>query len=195
MRTVISAIGDSDPPVGSVTEQLSASAQDMARLATESLQQTEIVARAANQMSGRRAETVAAGSERMGTSTREMARNASEVSWGAWKAVTAATPLEQTATPTGMNRDVPEAALSAGQVADDIGAAATGDHLNRPRDDRRSRGRRRGRPHGYDAAELRRALPVLSRHRTAAQVAAARSVLRRHGRRPQGGEFRTLSAS
>ena len=89
MREVVTAIGDSSTTLASATEQLSASAQDMARLADESSTQSGIVAEAATQVSSN-VQTVAAGSEQMGTSIREIAQNASEVSRVAQQAVTAA---------------------------------------------------------------------------------------------------------
>jgi methyl-accepting chemotaxis protein len=89
MRAVLSAIGDSSTTLASATEQLSASAQDMARLADESSEQSGIVAGAAVQVSTN-VQTVSAGSEQMGSSIREIAQNASEVSRVAAQAVTAA---------------------------------------------------------------------------------------------------------
>jgi methyl-accepting chemotaxis protein len=89
MRTVLGAIGDSSTTLASATEQLSASAQDMARLADESSVQSGIVATAAGQVSTN-VQTVSAGSEQMGSSIREIAQNASEVSRVAAQAVTAA---------------------------------------------------------------------------------------------------------
>jgi methyl-accepting chemotaxis protein len=89
MRTVLGAIGDSSTTLASATEELSASAQDMARLADESSAQSGIVAGAAGQVSTN-VQTVAAGSEQMGSSIREIAQNATEVSRVAAQAVTAA---------------------------------------------------------------------------------------------------------
>jgi methyl-accepting chemotaxis protein len=89
MRGVMTAIGDTSTTLASATEQLSASAQDMARLADESSQQSGIVATAAGQVSTN-VQTVAAGSEQMGASIREIAQNASEVSRVAGQAVSAA---------------------------------------------------------------------------------------------------------
>jgi methyl-accepting chemotaxis protein len=89
MRTVMTAIGDSSTTLASATEQLSASAQDMARLADESSVQSSVVATAAVQVSSN-VQTVSAGSEQMGASIREIAQNASEVSRVAGQAVTAA---------------------------------------------------------------------------------------------------------
>jgi methyl-accepting chemotaxis protein len=89
MRTVMTAIGDSSTTLASATEELSASAQDMARLADESSVQSGIVASAAGQVSTN-VQTVAAGSEQMGSSIREIAQNASEVSRVAGQAVSAA---------------------------------------------------------------------------------------------------------
>ena len=89
MRTVMTAIGDSSTTLASATEQLSASAQDMARLADESSVQSGIVASAAGQVSTN-VQTVSAGSEQMGASIREIAQNASEVSRVAAQAVLAA---------------------------------------------------------------------------------------------------------
>jgi methyl-accepting chemotaxis protein len=89
MRSVMTAIGDSSTTLASATEQLSASAQDMARLADESSVQSGIVATAAIQVSTN-VQTVSAGSEQMGSSIREIAQNASEVSRVAAQAVAAA---------------------------------------------------------------------------------------------------------
>ncbi len=89
VREVMTAIGDSSTTLASATEQLSASARDMARLAAESSQQSSIVASAAEQVSTN-VQTVSAGSEQMGSSIREIAQNASEVSRVAGQAVTAA---------------------------------------------------------------------------------------------------------
>jgi methyl-accepting chemotaxis protein len=89
MRELIAGIGDSSTTLASATEELSATAQDMARLAGESAQQTELVAGAATQVSSN-VQTVAAGSEQMGTSIREIAQNATEVSRIAAQAVTVA---------------------------------------------------------------------------------------------------------
>jgi methyl-accepting chemotaxis protein len=89
MRQVMTAIGDSSTTLASATEQLSASAQDMARLADESSVQSGIVASAAGQVSTN-VQTVSAGSEQMGASIREIAQNASEVSRVAAQAVAAA---------------------------------------------------------------------------------------------------------
>jgi methyl-accepting chemotaxis protein len=89
MRAVLGAIGDSSTTLASATEQLSASAQDMARLADESSTQSGIVAGAAGQVSTN-VQTVAAGSEQMGSSIREIAQNATEVSRVAAQAVTVA---------------------------------------------------------------------------------------------------------
>jgi methyl-accepting chemotaxis protein len=89
MREVVAAIGDSSTTLASATEQLSASAQDMTRLADESSAQSGVVATAAGQVSGN-VQTVAAGSEQMGSSIREIATNASEVSRVAQQAVTVA---------------------------------------------------------------------------------------------------------
>ena len=89
MREVMAAIGDSSTTLASATEELSASAQDMARLADESSVQSGIVATAAVQVSSN-VQTVSAGSEQMGASIREIAQNASEVSRVAGQAVTAA---------------------------------------------------------------------------------------------------------
>jgi methyl-accepting chemotaxis protein len=89
MRAVMTAIGDSSTTLASATEQLSASAQDMARLADESSAQSGVVATAAGQVSNN-VQTVSAGSEQMGASIREIAQNASEVSRVAAQAVTSA---------------------------------------------------------------------------------------------------------
>src|SRR3954471_12020011 len=89
VRAVMTAIGDSSTTLASATEQLSASAQDMARLADESSAQSSIVASAAGQVSTN-VQTVSAGSEQMSSSIREIAQNAAEVSKVAAQAVTAA---------------------------------------------------------------------------------------------------------
>ena len=89
MRSVMSAIGGSSETLASATEQLSASAQDMARLADESSTQSAIVASAAVQGSTN-VQTVAAGAEQMGAAIRETAQNASDVSRVAAQAVGAA---------------------------------------------------------------------------------------------------------
>jgi methyl-accepting chemotaxis protein len=89
MRAVMTAIGDSSTTLASATEQLSASAHDMARLADESSAQSGVVATAAGQVSDN-VQTVAAGSEQMGASIREIAQNASGVSRVAGQAVAAA---------------------------------------------------------------------------------------------------------
>ncbi len=86
MRDVLTAIGDSSTTLASATEELSASAQDLGRLAVESSAQTEAVAGAAEQVS-LNVQTVAAGSEEMGASIREIAQNASEVARVAGQAV------------------------------------------------------------------------------------------------------------
>ena len=89
IREVVAAIGDSSTTLASATGQLSASAQDMARLADESSAQSGVVATAAGQVSGN-VHTVAAGSEQMGTSIREIAQNATDVSRVAQQAVVVA---------------------------------------------------------------------------------------------------------
>jgi methyl-accepting chemotaxis protein len=89
MRDVVAAIGDSSTTLASATEELSASAQDMSRLAGESSTQSGVVADAANQVSTN-VQTVAAGSEQMGASIRDIAQNASEVARVAAEAVTVA---------------------------------------------------------------------------------------------------------
>jgi methyl-accepting chemotaxis protein len=89
MRSVMTVIGDSSTTLASATEELSASAQDMARLADESSVQSGIVASAAVQVSTN-VQTVSAGSEQMGASIHEIAQNAAEVSRVAGQAVTAA---------------------------------------------------------------------------------------------------------
>jgi methyl-accepting chemotaxis protein len=86
MRAVMTAIGDSSTTLASATEELSASAQDMARLADESSAQSDIVASAAGQVSNN-VHTVSAGSEQMGASIREIAQNATEVAHVAAQAV------------------------------------------------------------------------------------------------------------
>jgi methyl-accepting chemotaxis protein len=95
VRAVMTAIGDSSTTLASATEQLSASAQDMARLADESSAQSGIVASAAGQVSNN-VQTVSAGSEQMGASIREIAQNASEVSHVAAQAVEVADTTTQT---------------------------------------------------------------------------------------------------
>jgi len=89
MRAVLGAIGDSSTTLASATEELSASAQDMARLADESSAQSGIVATAAGKVSTN-VQTVSAGSQQMGSSIREIAQNASEVARVAAQAVTVA---------------------------------------------------------------------------------------------------------
>jgi methyl-accepting chemotaxis protein len=89
IRTVVAAIGDTSTTLASATEQLSASAQNMSRLADESSTQSGVVAGAAVQVSTN-VQTVAAGSEQMGSSIREIAQNASEVARVAGQAVTVA---------------------------------------------------------------------------------------------------------
>ncbi|RBY92344.1 methyl-accepting chemotaxis protein [Blastococcus sp. TBT05-19] len=89
MRSVMTAIGDSSTTLASATEQLSASAADMARLADESSVQSGVVAGAAVQVS-ENVQTVAAGSEEMGASIREIAQNAGEVARVAGEAVAVA---------------------------------------------------------------------------------------------------------
>lgn len=127
----MTAIGDSSAILASVTEQLSASARDMTRLADESSVQSGTGASAVQVPDD--VQTVSVGSEQLGASIRQIAQNASEVSRVARRAVavadgTAATLVEeQAATTTGMNRNVAEAALSAGQIAEniDVGDTAT----------------------------------------------------------------------
>ncbi|PRY47735.1 methyl-accepting chemotaxis protein [Geodermatophilus tzadiensis] len=89
MRTVLATIGDSSTTLASATEELSASAQDLARLAVESADQSGVVAGAAEQVS-QNVQTVSAGSEEMGVSIREIAQNASEVARVASHAVAVA---------------------------------------------------------------------------------------------------------
>ena len=103
VREVMTAIGDSSTTLASATEQLSASAQDMARLADESSEQSRIVATAAGQVSTN-VQTVSAGSEQMGASIREIAQNASEVSRVAGQAVTAADQTTATVAKLGSPR-------------------------------------------------------------------------------------------
>jgi methyl-accepting chemotaxis protein len=86
MRGVLAAIGDSSTTLASATEELSASAQDMARLADESSAQSGAVAAAAVQVSTN-VQIVSAGSEQMGSSIREIAQNAAEVARVAAQAV------------------------------------------------------------------------------------------------------------
>jgi methyl-accepting chemotaxis protein len=89
MRGVLTTIGDSSTTLASATEELSATASDMTRLAGESAAQTEIVAVTAGQVSGN-VQTVAAGTDEMGSSIREIAQNATDVARIAGQAVAAA---------------------------------------------------------------------------------------------------------
>jgi methyl-accepting chemotaxis protein len=89
MRVVMAAIGDSSTTLASATEELSATAQDMARLADESSTQSSVGASAAVQVSTN-VQTVASGAEQMGSSIREIAQNATEVARVAARAVTVA---------------------------------------------------------------------------------------------------------
>jgi methyl-accepting chemotaxis protein len=102
MRTVLSAIGDSSTTLASATEELSASAQDMARLADETAEQSGIVATAAGQVSTN-VQTVSAGSQQMGSSIREIAQNATEVSRVAAQAVSVADATTSTVTKLGVS--------------------------------------------------------------------------------------------
>ncbi len=102
MRSVLTAIGDSSTTLASATEELSASAQDLGRLAVESSQQSEVVAGAAGQVS-RNVQTVAAGSEQMGASIREIAQNAAEVARVAGQAVGVADATTETVAKLGQS--------------------------------------------------------------------------------------------
>jgi methyl-accepting chemotaxis protein len=86
LRGVLSTIGDSSTTLASATEELSATAQDMTRLAGESATQTGLVAETAGHVSGN-VQTVAAGTEQMGSSIREIAQNATDVARIAGQAV------------------------------------------------------------------------------------------------------------
>ncbi|MGY1624437.1 methyl-accepting chemotaxis protein [Geodermatophilus sp. SYSU D00965] len=86
VRAVLATIGDTSTTLASATEELSATAQDMTRLADESSAQSGVVAEAAGQVSVN-VQTVAAGSEQMGASIRDIARNAGEVARVAGQAV------------------------------------------------------------------------------------------------------------
>jgi methyl-accepting chemotaxis protein len=86
VRAVLTSIGETTGTLASATEELSATAQDMTRLADESSVQSGVVADAAGQVSVN-VQTVAAGSEEMGASIREIAQNASEVARVAGQAV------------------------------------------------------------------------------------------------------------
>jgi methyl-accepting chemotaxis protein len=86
MRGVLSTIGGSATTLASATEELSATAAGMSRLAAESAEQTGAVAGAAGEVSGN-VQTVAAGTEQMGASIREIAQNATDVAQVAGHAV------------------------------------------------------------------------------------------------------------
>ena len=86
MRGVVSTIGSSANTLASATEELSATAAGMTRLAAESATQTEVVASTAGQVSGN-VQTVAAGTDEMGASIREIAQNATDVAQVAGHAV------------------------------------------------------------------------------------------------------------
>ena len=120
MRSVMSAIGDSSETLASATEQLSASAQDMARLADESSTQSAIVADAAVQVSTN-VQTVAAGSEQMGSSIREIAQNASDVSRVAAQAVGAADSTTATARVLAIQTDTEGAVTAISEISAIIG--------------------------------------------------------------------------
>jgi methyl-accepting chemotaxis protein len=102
MRDVLGTIGDSSTTLASATEELSASAQDLGRLASESATQSEIVAGAADQVSIN-VQTVAAGSEQMGASIREIAQNAAEVARVAGQAVDVADATTETVAKLGQS--------------------------------------------------------------------------------------------
>ncbi|MFD2090856.1 methyl-accepting chemotaxis protein [Blastococcus deserti] len=89
MRSVMAGIGHTTTTLASATEELTATAEDLARLAVESSAQSEVVASAAGQVSTN-VQTVSAGSEQMGSSIREIAQNATEVARVAAQAVTVA---------------------------------------------------------------------------------------------------------
>jgi methyl-accepting chemotaxis protein len=86
MRQVLTTIGDSSTMLASATEELSATASDMTRLAGDSAAQTGLVAETAGHVSGN-VQTVAAGTDQMGTSIREIAQNAADVARIAGQAV------------------------------------------------------------------------------------------------------------
>jgi methyl-accepting chemotaxis protein len=86
VRAVLTTIGETTGTLASATEELSATAQDMTRLADESSVQSGVVADAAGHVSVN-VQTVAAGSAEMGVSIREIAQNASEVARVAGHAV------------------------------------------------------------------------------------------------------------
>jgi methyl-accepting chemotaxis protein len=100
VRAVLATIGDTSTTLASATEELSATAQDMTRLADESSVQSGVVAEAAGQVSVN-VQTVAAGSEQMGASIREIARNAGEVARVAAQAVQVADATTATVTKLG----------------------------------------------------------------------------------------------
>ncbi|MGY1640245.1 methyl-accepting chemotaxis protein [Geodermatophilus sp. SYSU D00703] len=100
VRAVLATIGDTSTTLASATEELSATAQDMTRLADESSVQSGAVAEAAGQVSVN-VQTVAAGSEQMGASIREIARNAGEVARVAGQAVEVADATNATVTKLG----------------------------------------------------------------------------------------------
>ena len=89
LRGVLTTIGHSSTTLASATEELSATAQDMTRLAGESATRTSMVAATAGQVSGN-VQTVAAGTDEMGSSIREIAQNATDVARIAGQAVGAA---------------------------------------------------------------------------------------------------------
>ncbi|MGX5655083.1 methyl-accepting chemotaxis protein [Geodermatophilus nigrescens] len=89
VRGVVAAIGDGSATLAAATEQLSASAADMARLADSSSTRSGVVATAAGEVSTT-VSTVAAGSQQMGASIREIAQNAAEVARVAGQAVAVA---------------------------------------------------------------------------------------------------------
>ncbi|WP_231851678.1 methyl-accepting chemotaxis protein [Modestobacter italicus] len=86
MRDLLERIGDSSATLASATEELSATAQDMTRLAGESAAETSTVAQTAGQVLGN-VQTVAAGTDQMGSSIREIAQNATDVARIAGRAV------------------------------------------------------------------------------------------------------------
>jgi len=89
MRGLLATIGDSATTLASATEELSATAQDMTQLAEESATQTGRVAATAGEVSGN-VQTVAAGTDQLGSSIREIAQNAADVARIAGQAVGAA---------------------------------------------------------------------------------------------------------
>jgi methyl-accepting chemotaxis protein len=86
MRALLETIGDSSTTLATATEELSATAADMSRVADESSLQSGRVAATAGQVSGN-VQTVAAGTDELGSSIREIAQNATDVARIAGQAV------------------------------------------------------------------------------------------------------------